>query len=183
QAAHVDPVGADALPASLPDRGWGYRRVFDRALSSAGSRPAIAGEFTSGETVKRCVEAGTAIGVLALISVATELDTGRLIALPWKGPTLALSSYLVTHQQRWVSPAHAALREATRRSFSRNQTTGGPPVYLPRRQERGGAACDLPGTGDAGSHAEAAIASRRSAPSTNAGGLMSWGMGHPLSCS
>jgi len=183
QAPTLEPVDLDGVPVLLTDRGCGYRRVFERALSSAGSRPAIAGEFTSGETVKRCVEAGTAIGVLALISVATELDTGRLIALPWKGPTLALSSYLVTHQQRWVSPAHAALREATRRSFSRNQTTGGLPVYLPRRQQPGGAACDLPGTGDAGSHAEAAIASRRSAPSTSAGGLMLRGMGHPLSYS
>jgi len=118
QASTLEPVDLNGVPVLLTDRGCGYRRVFERALSSAGSRPAIAGEFTSGETVKRCVETGTAIGVLALISVAAELDAGRLIALPWNGPTLALSSYLVTHQQRWVSPAHAALREATRRSFS-----------------------------------------------------------------
>jgi DNA-binding transcriptional LysR family regulator len=119
QASTVEPADLDGVPVLLTDRGCGYRRVFERALNSVGGRPAIAGEFTSGETVKRCVEAGTAIGVLALISVTTELDTGRLIALPWNGPTLALSSYLVAHQQRWVSPAHAALREATHRSFSR----------------------------------------------------------------
>jgi LysR substrate binding domain len=83
-------------------------------MSIFGARPAIAGEFTSGYAVKRCVEAGTAIGVLALISVTTELDTGRLIALPWNGPALALSSYLVANQQRWVSPA-AVRRHRVRR--------------------------------------------------------------------
>jgi len=94
----------------------------------AGARPAIVGEFTSGETIKRCVETGTAIGVLALISVTTELDTGRLIALPWNGPTLTLSSYLIAHQQRCISPAHAALRETTYRSYSRDCPYRGVPA-------------------------------------------------------
>jgi hypothetical protein len=49
--------------------------------------------------------------------VAAELDTGRLIALPWTGPPLTLSSCLVAHQQRSISPAHAALRAATRKHW------------------------------------------------------------------
>lgn len=57
------------------------------------------------------------IGVLAHIGVTAELDTGRLIALPWNGPPLALSSYLVAHQQRTISSAHAALRATTRQFF------------------------------------------------------------------
>jgi DNA-binding transcriptional LysR family regulator len=118
RASSVTPADLDDVPVLLTDKGCGYRRVFERALDGAGSRPAIAGEFTSGETVKRCVEAGTAIGVLALVSVAAELDAGRLIALPWDGPALALSSYLVSHRHRWVSPAHAALREATSRFYA-----------------------------------------------------------------
>jgi hypothetical protein len=59
-----------------------------------------------------------AIGVLAAVSVTPELTTGRLIALPWNGPALALTSYLVAHKRRWISPAHAALREATHHSVS-----------------------------------------------------------------
>jgi DNA-binding transcriptional LysR family regulator len=117
-AAGVGPVDLDGVPVLLTDKGCGYRRVFERALEGAGAHVAIAGEFTSGETVKRCVEAGTAIGVLAEISVTDELASGRLIALPWDGPPLTLRSYLVAHKQRWISPAHAALREATRDSFT-----------------------------------------------------------------
>jgi DNA-binding transcriptional LysR family regulator len=67
--------------------------------------------------VKCCVEAGTMVGVLAHISVASELDTGCLIALPWNGPPLTLSSYLVAHRQRSISPAHAALRAVTRQFY------------------------------------------------------------------
>jgi DNA-binding transcriptional LysR family regulator len=118
QAARVEPADLDGIPVLLTDKGCGYRRVFERALNSAGAHATIAGEFTSGETVKRCVEAGTGIGVLAAVSVTTELTTGSLTALPWNGPTLALTSYLVAHKQRWISPAHTALREATHHCFS-----------------------------------------------------------------
>jgi DNA-binding transcriptional LysR family regulator len=117
QAPAIGPAALDGVPVLLTDKGCVYRRVFERALRSVGAYPAIAGEFTSGETVKRCVETGTMIGVLALISVAAELDTGHLIALPWNGPPLTLSSYLVAHQQRSISPAHAALRAATREFY------------------------------------------------------------------
>jgi DNA-binding transcriptional LysR family regulator len=117
QAAAIGPADLDGVPVLLTDKGCSYRRVFERALHSAGARPAIAGEFISSDTVKYCVGAGTLIGVLARISVAAELDTGRLIALPWNGPPLTLSSYLIVHQQRAISPAHAALRAATRQFF------------------------------------------------------------------
>ena len=120
RAAAVEPRDLDGVPVLLTDKGCGYRRVFERALHRVGARAAIAGEFTSGETVKRCVEAGTAIGVLAAISVGAELQEGRLTALRWSGPELTLSSYLVAHKQRWVSPAHAALRDATLRLFGRD---------------------------------------------------------------
>jgi DNA-binding transcriptional LysR family regulator len=117
-AAHVEPIDLDGMPVLLTDKGCGYRRVFERALDAADARAAIAGEFTSGEAVKRCVEAGSAIGVLAAVSVSAELAAGRLVALRWHGPPLALTSYLVAHKQRWISPAHAALREATRDAFA-----------------------------------------------------------------
>jgi DNA-binding transcriptional LysR family regulator len=136
RAPAIEPADLDGVPVLLTDKGCGYRRVFERALTSAGARPAIAGEFTSGETVKRCVEAGTGIGVLALISVTNELTAGRLIALPWNGPALTLSTYLLTHQQRWISPAHAALRDATRRSFAAFQTRQ-PLAPHPSETERG----------------------------------------------
>jgi DNA-binding transcriptional LysR family regulator len=115
RARSVEPASLDGEPVLLTDKGCGYRRVFERALESAGAHAMIAGEFTSGETVKRCVEAGTAIGVLAAVSVEAEVSEGRLVAVPWTGPPLALNSYLLANNQRWISPAHAALRDVTRR--------------------------------------------------------------------
>ena len=113
------------MPVLLTEKGCGYRRVFERALHSAGARPAIAGEFISGETVKCCVEAGTMIGVLAHISVASELGAGRLIALPWNGPPLTLSSYLVAHRAAFDL---ACLRRPPRSN---------PPVLCEVRHSRG----------------------------------------------
>jgi DNA-binding transcriptional LysR family regulator len=117
-APRVAAADLDGIPVLLTDKGCGYRRVFERALRQAGIQPTIAGEFTSGETVKRCVQASTAIGVLAAVSVHDELADGRLAALAWTGPQLRLSSYLVSHNNRWVSPAAAALRDATDQAFT-----------------------------------------------------------------
>jgi DNA-binding transcriptional LysR family regulator len=119
-APKVRATDLDGIPVLLTDKGCGYRRVFERALCQAGVQPTIAGEFTSGETVKRCVQAGTAIGVLAAVSVQDELTDGRLTTLAWTGPQLRLSSYLVSHNNRWVSPAAAALRDATIHAFGRD---------------------------------------------------------------
>lgn len=110
--AHVRPGDLDGIPALLTDKGCGYRRVFERALDSAGARAVTAGEFTSSETVKRCVEASTAIGVLAAVSVAAELAAGTLVTLDWDGPELALTSYIVSRKDRWISPAQAAVHAA-----------------------------------------------------------------------
>ena len=71
------------------------------------------------------------IGVLAHISVASELGTGRLIALPWNGPPLTLSSYLIAHQQRSISPADAALRAATRQFYVRPGIVADSQVFDP----------------------------------------------------
>jgi DNA-binding transcriptional LysR family regulator len=117
-APRVGATDLDGIPVLLTDKGCGYRRVFERALHQAGIQPAIAGEFTSGEAVKRCVQAGTAIGVLAAVSVQDELTDGRLATLAWTGPQLRLSSYLVSHNNRWVSPAAAALRDAASQAFA-----------------------------------------------------------------
>jgi DNA-binding transcriptional LysR family regulator len=108
----------DGIPVLLTDKGCGYRRAFERALHQAGIQPTIAGESISGETVKRCVQAGTAIGVLAAVSVQDELTDGRLATLAWTGPQLRLSSYLVSHSNRWVSPAAAALRDAINQALA-----------------------------------------------------------------
>jgi DNA-binding transcriptional LysR family regulator len=113
----VGPEDLDGAPVLLTDPGCPYRRAFERALGTVGARAAIAGEFTSGEAVKRVVQAGTAIGVLASVSVAAELESKLLTALPWSGPPLTLNSYMVSSRQRWVSPAQAALQQAARQCF------------------------------------------------------------------
>lgn len=60
-----------------------------------------------------------------------ELDTGRVIALPWNEPPLTLSSYLVAHQQRSISPARAALRAATRQFYVMSGIAADSQVFHP----------------------------------------------------
>jgi DNA-binding transcriptional LysR family regulator len=113
-AGSVEPEDLDRVPLLLTEKGCPYRTVLERALARVGVRPVVAGEFTSSETVKRCAEAGGALGLLALTTVAGELTAGSLVALPWAGPPLRVGSYLVWNTARWTSPAVDAVLRATR---------------------------------------------------------------------
>jgi DNA-binding transcriptional LysR family regulator len=116
-AASVEPKDLDRVPLLLTEQGCPYRTVLERALAEAGASPEVAGEFTSSDTVKRCAEAGGALGVLAMVSVAAELTAGSLVALPWAGPPLRVGSYLVWNTARWPSPAIEAVLRVTRAVF------------------------------------------------------------------
>jgi DNA-binding transcriptional LysR family regulator len=97
--------------------------MLDRTLVAAGSRARIVGEFTSSEAVKRCVEAGTTVGLLAACSLTEELRSGSLTALAWHGPTLQLASFMVWNSKRWTSPALDALLGITREALGTATTS------------------------------------------------------------
>ena len=119
RASSVRPEDLDAVPVVFTEKGCGYRKVFERALVRSGARPEAAGEFTSSEAVKRCVEAGTGVAVLAAVSVAEELEAGRLAALRWEGPDLQVTTHMIWHKDRWTSPALGAFLRVARQTFGK----------------------------------------------------------------
>jgi DNA-binding transcriptional LysR family regulator len=113
----VGPEDLDGVPMLLAVKGCRYRTVLERVLAERSARVDVVGEFTSGEAVKRCAEAATAVGLLAQASVATELASGSLVALAWSGPELSVHSYLVWNTARWLAPAARAVVDAAGASF------------------------------------------------------------------
>ena len=68
-------------------------------------------EFTSADAIKRCVENGMGVAVLAAVSVAEELRRGRIAALNWSEPGFQVSTQMLIHRDKWLSPALKAFAE------------------------------------------------------------------------
>jgi DNA-binding transcriptional LysR family regulator len=97
-----DLKGADLL---LTEAGCSYRGLFERILNQAKIYPGTVMEFSSLEAVKQCVMTGLGLSVLPLMAVAPEVEQGRLLKLPWAGPDLTISSHMVWHKDKWLSPS------------------------------------------------------------------------------
>lgn len=92
----------------LTEVGCSYRRKFDRILAEAKTKPRNSAEFSSVEAIKQCLMAGMGVGVLPEIVVARELKTQQLAAVKWAGPKLDISTYVLWHKDKWMSPNIAA---------------------------------------------------------------------------
>jgi DNA-binding transcriptional LysR family regulator len=94
--------------------GCSYRNQFERQLIAAGAHPGGFLEFQGVETIKRCVQIGLGIAPLPRMAVEAELASGQLVALPWDGPELQISTYVVWNPERHMGFAEAAFLEHVR---------------------------------------------------------------------
>jgi len=79
------PVRAEDLagcPLILMEEGTNLRRYVDRLLSAAGLEERVTMELDNVEAIKKMIEARLGISLLPLISVESEVASGRLVALP-----------------------------------------------------------------------------------------------------
>jgi DNA-binding transcriptional LysR family regulator len=137
----VTPADIDGVAIVTTEPGCPYRTTLDTTLAAAGARARIVGEFTSSEAVKRCVEAGSTVALLAACSLTEELLSGSLKALSWRGPALQLASFMVWNSRRWTSPALDVLLRVTRETFGSPEQL----IHLPGgRYGRGSAGGPLP---------------------------------------
>ena len=60
------------------------------------------------EAIKQCVAVGMGLGLLPAIVVARELRQRQFKALHWAGPSLDISTHVLWHKDKWISPAMAA---------------------------------------------------------------------------
>jgi DNA-binding transcriptional LysR family regulator len=112
--AQVGPADLQGEPLLVTEAGCSYREFFERALSAANAVPATTLEFSSVEAIKQCVMAGMGLTILPEVAVAAEVAQGRLVILPWAGPTYNLVTQLAWHKDKWLSPALQAFLEITR---------------------------------------------------------------------
>ena len=115
--SEVRPVDLAGESVLMAEKGCGFRKVFEEQMSRAQVRPKAEIEFTSSEAIKRCVESGMGVAVLAAVSVAEEIGSGRLATLAWSEPDFHVSTQVLRHKDKWLSPTARAFLETVQDVF------------------------------------------------------------------
>ncbi|HVU14696.1 MAG TPA: LysR family transcriptional regulator [Phototrophicaceae bacterium] len=89
----------------LTEAGCSYRGAFENRLLARGVRPTTTMEFGSVEAIKQCVMANLGLTLLPEIAVCSEVNQGKLVALPWFEPDFHMGTRLIWHKDKWLSPA------------------------------------------------------------------------------
>jgi DNA-binding transcriptional LysR family regulator len=100
----------------LRERGSGTRRMFEKTVINAGVEPAsldVLLELPSNEAVRSAVEWGMGATVLSSLVVASSIQAGMLVAVPWNLP--ARDFLMLRHEQRYETEAMRAFGLCTKK--------------------------------------------------------------------
>jgi len=120
----VKPADLAGQTLLLTEQGCGYRAKLDRLLTMQNIRAGHVTEFSSVEAIKQCVAAGMGIGLMPGIAVAREVRKHHFQPLNWEGPCLDISTHIVWHKDKWVSPAIAAFRDLIKETLDQPEADG-----------------------------------------------------------
>jgi DNA-binding transcriptional LysR family regulator len=98
-------------------QGHACRRALDDAFGRPGMRAQTTLEFNSDEAIKQCVLAGLGVGVVPRMAVERELAEGSLVAVNVRDLNITLSTQMIWHKDKWLSPALRAFADVSRRSM------------------------------------------------------------------
>ncbi|EGW41807.1 LysR family transcriptional regulator [Desulfosporosinus sp. OT] len=103
--AHVEPEHLKDETILHTEHGCSYRVLFEQQLNSHGIFPNPCLEFWSIEAIKNCVMSGLGLSFLPLITVEKEVQEGKLKLLAWDERPQRLTTQVVYHRKKWLSPA------------------------------------------------------------------------------
>jgi DNA-binding transcriptional LysR family regulator len=101
----IYPLHMEGQTMLYTERTCTYRQMFERMLNTSGVCAGTHMEFNSVEAIKQCAIAGLGIALLPEITVAREIARGELVTLEWYKPELSISTLMVWHKEKWLSPA------------------------------------------------------------------------------
>jgi len=93
-------------------------------LAAAGILSPKALEFSSIEAIKQCAMLGMGVALVPAVSVAAEVASGRLAALPWLQRDFRMVTQIIWHKEKWLSPALQAFLTVTREVFKDAEKSG-----------------------------------------------------------
>jgi DNA-binding transcriptional LysR family regulator len=107
-------------PFLLRERGSSTRENAEEMLRGAGVTPRVTMEWQSTEAIKKAVENGLGVSILSELAVALEEQCGLLVIIRHPALVHRRQFYVVTHQDRRLSPVAHAFRELLLESEERS---------------------------------------------------------------
>lgn len=107
----IQPRQLNGQTLLVTESGCAYRKQLDRLVFRLDLRRTSTLEFSSVEAIKQCATLGMGIALLPEIVVADDLLRNRLRILHWKELQADISTYVVWHKDKWISPALKAFIE------------------------------------------------------------------------
>src|SRR5204863_14082 len=86
------------------DRGLSVRKAVDKALRQRGATVSIAMEFDNIETIKHAITIQSGVSILPRPSVAREVESGTLAAIPLDMPDLVRPIGIIHRRQKLLTP-------------------------------------------------------------------------------
>jgi DNA-binding transcriptional LysR family regulator len=89
----------------ISESGCSYRDILEGMMTGEKAQFRSIISVSSLQAEKQFVANGFGVCLLAKAAVKKELDEKSLVALPWKGPEFNISTQIIYHKDKWVSPA------------------------------------------------------------------------------
>ena len=109
----VLPSDLQGQPLILTEEGCSYHILFESILLQAKVRPGAIMSISSLEVIKKFVAHNWGLGFLPRATAEAEVAAGKLSVLAWAGPTFSVTSQLLYHKGKWISPALRAFIDFT----------------------------------------------------------------------
>lgn len=104
----LDPNMLNDQTLVLVESDSNYRILLEKTLQRENVHLKTVLEVGQIQAIKQLIMHNTGITLLPLISVVNEIESGKLVLLPWKGPEIEVTAFLVHHKDRWVNHAMKA---------------------------------------------------------------------------
>ncbi|BCB05544.1 LysR family transcriptional regulator [Bacillus sp. KH172YL63] len=88
----------------LTEEGCSYRVLLEQVLNEGGIQPKSVISFSSLEAIKQCVADELGIAILPEISVKKELQSGKLVMLPFNHGDVKVYTQIIYQNKKWLTP-------------------------------------------------------------------------------
>ena len=107
----IKPTDLSGECLILSPEGCGYRPIILSVLEKYHLKPSAIMELSSVGARKGCAICGLGVTILPKIAAKDELKQGKLIELNWQGPSFDVTTQVMWHREKWLSPVVTAFLE------------------------------------------------------------------------
>lgn len=117
----ITPHDLNGESIIFTEEGCSYRTLLQSFLAAEQVQLKNSMEVNSIQAIKHFTASGLGVTLLPVSSAVQEIAEGHLVSIPWAGPDFNLSTQVVYHKDKWLSPALQSFLQMTRLMIRGNQ--------------------------------------------------------------